>query len=67
MATEFNYSRAIVADGKVLGVIVVEAELSKFERSWAGISDAVAVLDSEGRIILTTEPRWRGLTMDEVV
>lgn len=66
-ATEFNYSRAVLDEGKVIGVIVVEAELSKFERAWAGISDAVAVLDSEGQIILATEPRWRGLTMDEAL
>ncbi|WP_438811080.1 sensor histidine kinase [Rhodobacter flavimaris] len=65
--TEFNYSRALVADGRVVGVIVVEAELAKFERAWAGISDAVAVTDSEGRIILTTEPKWRGLTMGEAL
>ncbi len=65
--TEFNYSRAVVVDGRVMGVIVVEAELSKFERAWAGISDAVAVIDSEGRIILTTEPKWRGLTMAEAL
>ncbi|WP_370454611.1 ATP-binding protein [Paracoccus sp. M683] len=60
---EFTYSRAVVADGKAVGVIVVAADLTRLERSWAGISDAVAVLDSGGTIILTTEPRWRGLTL----
>ena len=65
--TEFNYSRALVVSGQLIGVIVVETELSKFERAWAGISDAVAVTDSEGRIILTTEPKWRGLAMDEAL
>ncbi|WP_295043419.1 ATP-binding protein [uncultured Paracoccus sp.] len=64
---EFTYSRAVVADGKTLGVIVVGADLSRLERSWAGISDAVAVTDSEGNIILATEPRWRGLTMPEAL
>ncbi|RWR09875.1 sensor histidine kinase [Paenirhodobacter populi] len=67
VGTEFDYSRALISDGKVAGVIVVEAELSKFERSWAGISDAVAVTDSEGRIILTTEPKWRGLAISEAL
>jgi len=67
LATEFNYSRAVLDEGKVIGVIVVETELAKFERAWAGISDAVAVIDSEGRIILATEPRWRGLTMEEAL
>lgn len=66
-AYEFTYSRAVVADGKTLGVIVVGVDLSRLERSWAGISDAVAVTDSEGNIILATEPRWRGLTMPEAL
>jgi two-component system, NtrC family, C4-dicarboxylate transport sensor histidine kinase DctB len=65
--TEFIYSRAMTVDGRLAGVIVVEAELSKFERSWAGISDAVAVVDSSGQIILATEPKWRGLTMEQAL
>lgn len=64
---EFVYSRAVRAEGKVLGVVIVSAELTKFERGWAGISDAVAVLDSTGTIILTSEPRWRGLTLDDAL
>ncbi|MCF3972542.1 ATP-binding protein [Paracoccus sp. EGI L200073] len=66
-AYEFNHSRAIVADGKTLGVIVVGADLSALERSWAGIADAVAVIDSEGSIILATEPRWRGRSLSEAL
>ncbi|WP_425443992.1 sensor histidine kinase [Thioclava marina] len=65
--TEFDYSRAVIQDNRPVGVIVVEADLSKFERAWAGISDALAVVDSEGKIILTTEPRWRGVTMAEAL
>ncbi|WP_422385878.1 sensor histidine kinase [Paracoccus tegillarcae] len=66
-ANEFVYSRAVVADGKALGVIAVAADLLRLERSWASISDAVAVLDSSGTIILTTESRWRGLTLPEAL
>ena len=58
----FIYSRRIVSGAGTLGVILVEVDLQKFERAWAGIADAVMVTDSEGRIILSTEPRWRGLT-----
>ncbi len=64
---EFNHSRAIIADGKTLGVIVVGADLTQLERSWAGISEALVVIDSEGSIILSTEPRWRSLTLDEAL
>ncbi|MDB6181999.1 sensor histidine kinase [Paracoccus fistulariae] len=66
-AYEFAYSRAVVADGRTLGVIVVSADLNRLERSWASISDAVAVTDSEGTIILATEPRWRGRTLPEAL
>ncbi|MEJ2035615.1 MAG: ATP-binding protein [Maritimibacter sp.] len=57
----FTYARKIQSSGELLGVIVVEVDLSKFEQSWAGISDAVMVTNSEGQIILTTEPKWRNL------
>ncbi|WP_420013285.1 sensor histidine kinase [Tateyamaria sp.] len=58
----FTYSRRVTAGGDVLGVIVVEVDLQKFERAWSGISAAVLVTDSVGQIVLATEPRWRGRT-----
>lgn len=58
----FYYSRRIDTQNEVLGVILVEVDLRKYERAWAGISDAVMVTDSEGQIILATEPRWRGVS-----
>ncbi len=64
---DFTYSRAVLSDNRLVGVIVVGAELAKFERVWAGISDAVAVLDSENLVILSTEPRWRGLSISEAL
>lgn len=60
----FNYSQALRADGKVVGVIVVAVDLMKYERAWAGLHDAVLVTDSEGSVILATEPIWRGQPMD---
>ncbi len=63
----FSFSRSVRRGNETLGVVVVAADLSKFERSWAGFADAVALLDSSGRIILATEPRWRGRTLDEAL
>lgn len=65
--SEFSYARRIETQSGPAGVIVVEVDLAKFEQSWAGISDAVLVTDSEGTIILATEPRWRGQTEDEAL
>ncbi|MEQ6203302.1 ATP-binding protein [Sulfitobacter sp. HNIBRBA2951] len=58
----FYYSRRIQNGGNTLGVIAVEVDLKKFERSWAGISEAVIVTGSDNQILLSTEPRWRGQT-----
>ncbi|WP_171129343.1 MULTISPECIES: ATP-binding protein [unclassified Ruegeria] len=63
----FVYSRRIEANSEILGVIVVEVDLQKFERAWSGISDAVMVTDSTGTIILSTEPKWRGLVEQDAL
>lgn len=64
---DFTYSRSIALEGKVAGVIVVAVDLMKYERAWSGLQDAVLVTDSEGTVILATEPRWRGLPLDEAL
>ncbi|QQA44968.1 sensor histidine kinase [Pelagovum pacificum] len=64
---QFAYSRKLEDSGSAIGAIVVTVDLATLERSWAGIADAVFVSDSEGRIILSTEPRWRGLTEAEAL
>lgn len=64
---QFMYSRRIQSGGNTLGVIAVEVDLQKFERSWAGISDAVIVTDSSGEIVLATSTRWRGQTEEQAL
>lgn len=66
-AHEFTYSRSIQSEGRAIGVIVVAADLMKYERAWAGLQDAVLVTDSEGTVLLSTELRWRGLPLDEAL
>ncbi|WP_081534937.1 ATP-binding protein [Rhodovulum sp. P5] len=66
-AFSFTYSRSITLDRKLAGVIVVGVDLAQFEWRWAGISDAIIVTNSEGKIILATEPRWRGRTVEEAL
>ncbi len=66
-AAQFFYSRKIESTGQNIGVIAVQVDLHKFERNWAGISDAVIVTDSAGIILLSTEPIWRGKTEIEAL
>ena len=58
---KFFYSRQIESSGEIAGVVAVQVNLQKFEESLAGIFDAALVKNSEGIIILSTEPLWRGL------
>lgn len=66
-AFDFVYSRRVQSDRQTVGVIVVHVDLRKFERAWSSIADAILVTNSEGRIILATEPRWRGVTVEEAL
>ena len=64
----FFYARTIRAGPQnILGVVIVEVDLARLERAWSGFADAVVLLDSEGRIILSTEPRWRGRSEAEAL
>lgn len=64
---DFLYARAVMVDAKAMGVIIVSVDLMKYERAWAGLQDAIMVTDSEGTVVLSTEPRWRGLPMDDAL
>jgi two-component system, NtrC family, C4-dicarboxylate transport sensor histidine kinase DctB len=64
---DFLYSRGVMGDAGPLGVIIVSVDLMKYERAWAGLQDAVMVTDSEGVVMLATEPRWRGLPSSEAL
>jgi two-component system, NtrC family, C4-dicarboxylate transport sensor histidine kinase DctB len=66
-AFDFAFSRSLYADSRMVGVIMVDVDLNKLQVAWSAQVDGVMVLDSTGRIILSTEPRWRGRTIAEAL
>lgn len=66
-AFDFTFSRRIDDDSLLLGVILVRVDLGRLTDRWRGTSEAVFVANSEGRIILSTEPRWRGRSEADAV
>ena len=58
----FFYSRIIEYEGEFLGMILIEVDLQKFEQAWVENEETIIITDSEGIIILATEPSWKGLT-----
>jgi len=45
-----------------IGVIMLEVDLRQFEARWRKPSQAIMLADSENKIILATDPSWRGKT-----
>ncbi len=66
-AFEFTFARKIETDGQLMGVMLVQVDLGRLEDRWRGTSEAVFVANSEGQIILSTEPRWRGHSEETAV
>ena len=61
----FFYSRLIEYEGEFLGIILIEVDLKKFEQAWVENGETIIITDSEGVIILSTEPSWKGLTEEQ--
>jgi len=66
-AFDFTFSQRVMDDNQLLGVVVVKVNLMWLEDRWRGTNEAVFVANSEGRIMLTTQPRWRGRTEEEAL
>ena len=60
----FFYSRKIENDQRVLGVLSIEVDLEKFENSWKSAGERIFISNGEGKIVLATEPTWKGLSED---
>lgn len=60
----FFYSRKIENDQRVLGVLSIEVDLKKFENSWKSAGEHIFISNGEGKIVLATEPTWKGLSDD---
>lgn len=46
-------------DGRIAGVVAVKVGVDRIEESWQGGEYRFLVTDPEGRIFLSSEPRWR--------
>ena len=47
-----------------MGVLSIEVDLKKFENSWKSAGRDFFISNGEGKIVLATEPTWKGLSED---
>ncbi|MFT4717289.1 MAG: two-component system C4-dicarboxylate transport sensor histidine kinase DctB [Paracoccaceae bacterium] len=64
---QFSYSRKIINEKQGIGVIVVEVDLAKLEQKWAFAAEAIMVTNSEGIVILSSEPKWKSQTAEDAL
>jgi len=65
--SSFHYSRRIEQGGATLGVIVVTVDLGLHEESWRRARVKVVVTDGEDKVLLASEPNWRGKTLSNLL
>ncbi|MCB1367991.1 MAG: sensor histidine kinase [Rhodobacteraceae bacterium] len=63
----FSHSRRLQSGNQGIGVIVVEVDLARLEQQWAFAGEAIMVTDSEGIVILSSEPKWRYQPIDQAL
>ncbi len=63
----FFHARRIEKDGRPLGVIAAEADLSGIEAGWRGTLDGYIVTDSTGEVLLASNPAWRDRPLEEAL
>ncbi|WP_165772275.1 sensor histidine kinase [Niveispirillum lacus] len=57
------FARALEDGGLTLGITVVKVSLTPVEKSWAGLSDRILVVDGNGVVILSSVPDWTFRTL----
>lgn len=55
----YYLSQAVMEDGRMLGVIVVKADLHFLEGIWAPLQERVIVMDAHGIAFLSSNRRWK--------
>ncbi len=63
----FHYARRIVDEDVILGVVVVTVDLSGYEESWRRSGMRIAVTDSDGAVLLASDPAWQNSTLSELL
>jgi two-component system C4-dicarboxylate transport sensor histidine kinase DctB len=63
----YYFSRRLLSDKETIGVIVVEVDLGGLFDTWAKNDATLIVTNSEGVILLSTEPQFKNQTLSEAL
>ncbi|MEM8555028.1 MAG: ATP-binding protein [Pseudomonadota bacterium] len=63
---EFYFSRRVTYENDPVGAVAVQVNLARIFRKWSNLDSALALIDRDGTVMIATEPRWNGLTLQRV-
>ncbi|WP_424931324.1 sensor histidine kinase [Amaricoccus macauensis] len=63
----FHYSRKFTDLDSFLGVVVVTVDLGALQNGWQTSRARILVSDSEGNVLLASEPEWRNRNLDSII
>lgn len=63
----FHYARRIIVEEETLGVVVVTVDLSAHEEGWRRSGTRIAVTDSEGEMLLASDPAWHNNRLEDLL
>jgi len=63
----FHYARQVVVENQTLGVVVVTVDLGAHEEGWRRSGIRIAVTDSEGEVLLASEPAWHSTRLADLL
>ena len=66
-AYSFHYARKVEVEGQLLGVIVVTVDLGALEEGWRRSGVKVVMTNSEGNVLLASEPNWRKNSLENLL
>ena len=64
---QFTYFRLILDKDDIIGMIAVDVNLNQFEERWRSPAEAIMIVDSSGKVVISTEKRWKGKDVQEAL
>jgi len=65
-ASNYVFASALRRGGEIAGVLAVRVSLDDVEQAWALSKDTIFALDTNGRVVVSNMPQWRGKTLEEL-
>jgi len=60
------FAHAVVANGRAIGAAAVKVSVDALEAAWRAPGEAALVVDSNGVIVISTEPDWKFKAMQAI-